>query len=64
MLPDKVIIPLEELDDDLLLEYEDEVTECISEYLSENYCYCIFSYDYEIKDKVVEVTNIEWDTTD
>lgn len=57
-LPSEVIINLEDYDVD-----EDDIEDFICKYLDENYDYCIYDFEYEVKNnkKSVLVSNIDWD---
>lgn len=57
-LPSEVIIDLEDYEVD-----ETDVEDFIGDYLAETYGYCIYNFDYEIKNnkKSILVSNIDWD---
>lgn len=60
-LPTKVLIPISEITDD---EDEDWISVSIGNVLSDKYGFCVFSFNYQKKEDVYEVTNIKWDTSD
>lgn len=64
-LPKEITVTL----DDLSLEYihdEEEVTDAISDYLSDTYGFCHSSFEWEHGDDVdtINIYNIDWDTSD
>ena len=46
------------------IEDDDYVQECINNYLSEKYGYCVEDYSYSIEGDKIKITLISWDTED
>lgn len=46
------------------IEDKEYVEEYINNYLSDSYGYCVNTYNYEIQDGNIHVSNIDWDLTD
>jgi len=59
-LPEEVDMPIDSCLADAI-EDDDYVEECINNYLSDEYGYCVESYDYDIVDDHVHITDIRWD---
>lgn len=43
---------------------EDEKTDAVSDYLADEYEYCIDGYNWEVVGIKIRIYNIIWDTTD
>lgn len=43
------------------IEDTDYVEECINDYLSDEYGWCVNSYKYEIVEDKIKITDIDWD---
>ena len=43
------------------IEDTDYVEECINDYLSDEYGWCVNTYEYEIVGNKIKITNIDWD---
>lgn len=62
-LPTEIYVDLE----DLGLGYyatEEMINDAINDYLSETYGWCVKGYCYDALDDGIEITNIDWDTTE
>lgn len=42
----------------------DELEDKILDKLSDYYGYCVNSFNFEVKDNTIYITNIDWDTTE
>lgn len=62
-LPVEIDMPIDSCLADAI-EDTNYVEEVINNYLSDNYKYVFWNYDYEIKDEVIHITNINWDVED
>ena len=61
MLPKRLTLDLDVLGLD---EYsdKDEIEDAINDYLSDEYGFCVNSWEYEIESDVIFISNIDWDT--
>lgn len=62
-LPDKVEIDINALDFSWCENREDK-DYVVSEYLAETFGFCVWSFDWEIVDNIVIVSDIDWDIGD
>ena len=46
------------------LETDDDFDEYISDYLSDEYGFCVNSFNYEFDMRKIYISNINWDTED
>lgn len=61
MLPERVSVTTEIIDEKWDMLDDDEKCEAVSDFLSNRFGFCHYGFLYEEIDGVVYVTNIEWD---
>ena len=59
-LPEEVDMPIDSCLADAI-EDDDYVEECINNYLSDKYGYCVEDYSYEIQEDKIHIKQISWD---